>query len=753
MYTLLALLVLLAALTWHQLLKRPARWAWLVLWSSELLVLYAHNTGPVVALWLNAVTLLAWAAQRSLKRPDWRVWIAGQVAVGLLWLPYLLTRFAALQSANSALISRPEISPELLGQIWQAFWTGPWALVGQELVIIIAAGAAFMLWLGLIPWRQAGARWLVLHAALLVAGLVAGLSILGNELHGRYLVMIAPLLLVPLGAGMARLPSAGLRGLIAFGFGGLLLANIYYAQQPQYQHDDARGMVAYYAETLTADDTVLAWSYADRYDLWYYWDRLGVQARRVTLPEGADLEAVAPLLPQSGDVALNVWYTQRADYRGMMNCLLSAGTTGLPVEHEVYGMSSLLYESPLLRLPALQLLDGQVLHDGVEVAALVSAGALPQTQAHQAVCLPITLTLRQPVTDDLKAAVVVYNALGWELARADAIFATANQRTTSVLNIDETASAYALLRLPYGAPPGEYAVALRVYDEQGRVEGYDLRGVNDAISRELPLATWTATPADWTDVPRDTALPHEVNFAVNDRLTLLAHDLPQAQRFNTGEKVRLSLLWAGQDALPELTLSTADNAWQITIPADGQQVESVLLDWRELQIPLDAPAGLAEVRLPDGTALALGEIVSLPMLLEAPYYDMRVNVEISGIGALTGFSTAASPIDRTQPLEVTLIWRAGDMPIDVSYTVFVQLLNAEGGLIAQSDALPAQGSRPTTGWRAGEYIADMHTLMFNSAAAPGEAYLIVGLYDQRTNQRVQIGEADFIRLPGIIEVR
>src|SRR5690606_9399980 len=184
-----------------------------------------------------------------------------------------------------------------------------------------------------------------------VAGLVAGLGILGNELHGRYLVMLVPLLLVPLGAGMARLPSAGLRGLITFGFGGLLLANIYYAQQPQYQHDDARGMVAYYAETLTADDTVLAWSYADRYDLWYYWDRLGVQARRVTLPEGADLEAVAPLLPQSGDVALNVWYTQRADYRGMMNCLLSAGTTGLPVEHEVYGMSSLLYESPLLRLP------------------------------------------------------------------------------------------------------------------------------------------------------------------------------------------------------------------------------------------------------------------------------------------------------------------------------------------------------------------------------------------------------------------
>ena len=69
------------------------------------------------------------------------------------------------------------------------------------------------------------------------------------------------------------------------------------AQNPDYQHDDARAMVQYYADHLTADDSVIAWSYADRYDLAYYWDRLGVQARRVTLPEGADLDAVLPLLP------------------------------------------------------------------------------------------------------------------------------------------------------------------------------------------------------------------------------------------------------------------------------------------------------------------------------------------------------------------------------------------------------------------------------------------------------------------------
>jgi uncharacterized membrane protein len=64
MYTLLAVLLLLCALAWHQLIPNRMsshRWRWwLLLWLSELALLYGHNTGPVVVLWLNAVTLVAW---------------------------------------------------------------------------------------------------------------------------------------------------------------------------------------------------------------------------------------------------------------------------------------------------------------------------------------------------------------------------------------------------------------------------------------------------------------------------------------------------------------------------------------------------------------------------------------------------------------------------------------------------------------------------------------------------------------------
>ena len=154
--------------------------------------------------------------------------------------------------------------------------------------------------------------------------------------------------------GLASVRWRWLRSLLALPFVLLFAFDLIVAQNPDYQHDDARGMVQYYADHLSSADSVIAWSYADRYDLAYYWDRLGVKAKRITLPEGADLDAVADALPTSGDVALNVWYTQRADYRGMMGCVLGNGTVDEPESFTTYGMTSLIYHQPSLDLPELR---------------------------------------------------------------------------------------------------------------------------------------------------------------------------------------------------------------------------------------------------------------------------------------------------------------------------------------------------------------------------------------------------------------
>lgn len=749
MYTLLAVLVTAAALAFHRLLEqRRARWAWAVLWLAELALLYTHNTGPVAVLWLNAAALLAWLLRR---RPDWRPWLAGQVAVGLLWLPWFITRFLLLQEANSAVMSAPSLDVTLLARMWESLWAGSWSLVGQETPVSALAAVLLGLALLLIPWRRPAARWLVGHVALLTGGLLLGLVVLGNELHGRYLVMITPLLLVAIGAGLGRLRLRWAAPAAGFFLAAFVAAGFFVTTDPAYQHDDARGMVQYYADTLTGRDTVLAWSYADRYDLWYYWKRLGVKARRVTLPEGGDLDAVVPLLPEGGDVALNIWYTQRADYRGLMGCLLANGTTSPPETFTVYGMSSQLYRAPTLDLPKLRPFEAVS-----DLARVVAVGGLPSATADRALCLPVEITLAQDMAVNLKAAIIVQNGLGWEVARADAIFADAAQRTGSALPAGSTLAAYPLLRLPYGAPAGQYPVLLRLYDEQARPSGYDLSPLPGARAvLDLPLGVWEIVPgADWARVNRDHGLPVTTDWAL-DGLRLLAHDQTGGTLQNGGV-LRLALLWSGQGALPDVTL--AGDGWQVvssafTPNAAERRASDVVLDWREVLVPADAKAGEARLLLPDGRALASYMVEVVPALYDAPEFDTAVGAEFPGVGTLAGFTLGGDSFDRSRDVPVTLVWRAGQAA-ERSYTVFVQLVGVDGRVIAQSDSLPAAGSRPTTGWRPGEYLLDAHRLKFHADAAPGPAALITGLYDAASGRRIEIQPGqDAVTLATGIQVR
>jgi 4-amino-4-deoxy-L-arabinose transferase-like glycosyltransferase len=759
MYTLLALLVLAAAWAWQRLRQRPDRVAWLVLWAAELALLYAHNTGPVVALWLNAATLLAWLVRRRADRPPWRVWLAGQVLVGLLWLPYFVTRFLTLSEANSAVQSAPQWGLALLLDVWSAFWAGNWALVGHGPLFatftdaapfVGLAGVALVLFLLLVPWRVAAARWLAAHALLLTGGLLLGLGVLGNELHGRYLVMVTPLLLVPLGAGVARLRPLVVRLAGVLVFVGIFAAAVVYDQMPLYGPDDARGTVAYYAETLGPEDSVLAWSYADRYELAYYWDRLGVQAQRITLPEGKDLDTILPLLPTSGDIALNVWYTQRADYRGMLNCVLAHGTRLAPDTFTTYGMTSLVYrDEPRATL------EITPYEADFGVARLDAIGELAVLSADRALCLPLEITTQQPLADDLQAAVVVRNALGWEVARADAIFATANQRTSSMVEPGTALAAYPLLRLPYGAPSGDYTLSLHIYDT-GNLSGYEVSS-GSGRGRELPLGVWSARPAqDWATTGRETELPYTRDDVALDGLTLLALNQPLEPTTDTASGVRLplALLWQGAGPLPMLMLTDSADVWSMTVLPPERDAGTVALDWRELRIPANAPDSTAELRLPDGRVIARFRVVGEPFLADVPTFDEAVDVELPGVGRLVGFSLADNPVSLSQDVRLTLVWQAGeDAPLDTSYTVFAQLLDSGGQLIAQSDSIPAAGARPTTGWRPGEYVVDSHRLAFNDTAHTGSARLIVGLYDALSGERMRLDDGtDAIALPVTVDV-
>ena len=72
-------------------------------------------------------------------------------------------------------------------------------------------------------------------------------------------------------------------------------------------------------------------------------------------------------------------------------------------------------------------------------------------------------------------------------------------------------------------------------------------------------------------------------------------------------------------------------------------------------------------------------------------------------------STASHLIARgrvpANALQLQLNWQPERTP-DADYTVFVQLLDERDQVIAQHDAPPVSGDRPTSGWQPGEQVSD-----------------------------------------------
>jgi hypothetical protein len=117
----------------------------------------------------------------------------------------------------------------------------------------------------------------------------------------------------------------------------------------------------------------------------------------------------------------------------------------------------------------------------------------------------------------------------------------------------------------------------------------------------------------------------------------------------------------------------------------------------------------------------------------ATHLDVEFGGQIRLLGAVAGQDTA-------QPgnvLALTLYWQAlGGVPRD--YTVFVHLLGEHERVIAQRDAVPGLGARPTSQWSPEEIIADPYLLALpETAYAPDEAVWEVGLYEGGTGQRLQ----------------
>ncbi len=307
------------------------------------------------------------------------------------------------------------------------------------------------------------------------------------------------------------------------------------------------------------------------------------------------------------------------------------------------------------------------------------------------------------------------------------------------------------LAVSAGAAPGVYRLGLTVYDpatgQAWPEDGPHVLGPVKVGRAQEPL------------VPAAVAVDRRLS-ARGGGVAIFGADLPKTEGI-AGEGLPVFVwLSATRDdpSVARLRAELTDGWGRVRATAEAPlsppDAAPTAGELRRVPLALDLPAGGGRyglrVRALDAAgeavwlrrgavpvrAAALGTVaVTAPERSTAvPAMGHRLDVPVGDTVRLLGYDLAVTEVEPGAELPVTLYWRAeGDTPI--SYQVTVQLVPlAPDGLpagppVAQHDGLPADGSRPTSGWQPGEVITDPHRVPVSRDVVPGDYLLLTALYD------------------------
>ena len=301
-----------------------------------------------------------------------------------------------------------------------------------------------------------------------------------------------------------------------------------------------------------------------------------------------------------------------------------------------------------------------------------------------------------------------------------------------------------------GTPPGQYDIVLSLFN-LADLQSVTLLNVDGSVRG--PTAVIGTITVIRPDQPPDIT-PQFPLQAETAGLQLLGYNQDRAEA-TPGEQMLLILFWekitgqtTGENSLALSLLNSDDQAvqsWQIppvqaSYPPSNWEAGERLRGQHSLRLAAGLESGRYQFRLND---IELGTItINAPdRLFSAPDFETAVKATFGDQIELIGYTAET---DATN-LFVSLIWQA-KTELPTSYRVFVHLVDESGQIITQSDGEPANWSRPTTGWAAGEFIIDGHTLTLPNGSLPVSAVLRVGLYDPETAERLFVETADFITL-------
>ncbi len=295
-----------------------------------------------------------------------------------------------------------------------------------------------------------------------------------------------------------------------------------------------------------------------------------------------------------------------------------------------------------------------------------------------------------------------------------------------------------------GTPPGTYDVVLTVFDPATLAPISVIDDQGHPATPALTLGTVILERPVRTVATEDAArgrIDH-----VFGPVTLVSVHLDRAE-MDAGDAALLTTFWRS-DRQPEDNLVA-----RLVLAAPGAQpvVEYSLplaapwfptTSWRTgdvwrgqvmLRVPAGAESGDYELRVAvpeSATPAALPVTIRVsapPRSFTRPATSNELDVTLGTVATLVGFDSSTPAVQPGESITVTLVWQALDTPAE-SYRVFVHLVDSDGRLVAQSDGIPDHWTRPTTGWIAGEYVVDAHSITVPGDTADGAYELRAGLY-------------------------
>lgn len=647
------------------------RRVWVAYVVTSALVLYTHYFGFTVLL-AQSVAVAVWWLIAARRRMAFVIrWAAAQLAVGVLYLPWLLLTWRQLQGWPA--VSEPFSLTFLVRETLRVFSLGlsvepqttTWAVWAfAALVAVGIAAAVAERRAASAPASAASAprdawRWLMplLYLGVPVATMYV-LSLRRPLYNPKFLLPALPAFHVLLAVGVTAVagwvssavsrmsrpePEASLaqamapsaRALVVGAFlAGLLvptaqsLHNYYY--HPRFARDDYRGIARFVAATSEPNDAVLlnAPSQIEVFD--YYFN---AQLAEYPLPQqrppdaAAVRDALADIIDQHDRIFGVFWATDESDPEGVVESWLNEHA--YKALDDWYGNVRLVvYATPSVAEQAVVERVGSRLGDNIRLEQALLEGR--SVAAGDILTLALRWQALAPVEQRYKVFVQLLSPDNQLMAQRDAE-PQAGQQPTDAWQPGSTVVDRYGLWIPPGTPPAAYRLIVGMYDPQS---GQRLTVTQDA-----------GPDGDWVDLgtvrvvapaspPPVDALRLEAT-ANRDygALTLLGYSVdkrgaegqPRAPLY-PGDTARITLFWRAKSEPPgdphlTLQLMAGDSvraAADVTptnglYPAPQWAPQQVVRDPHDLPLPADLAPGRYRLQL--GVAGADGQSLGPPLTL------------------------------------------------------------------------------------------------------------------------------------------